>query len=1189
MNTHVFRTAGLLAVLALLSFYKFVYPGDAPQVAATAMAASPIRPADRGNHGIAVDYSTVPQSGWLKRLRVSAARRLENTDAALLVVPVQGDKNAFDPIERALITRLLNERIMQVAPESVPDTAAVLGYLGTNRPSFASTDIRSLATLVNAEHILVLHAEHDRKSTWQLRATLKTTDDHTKDKTKTWTKLTFGDASLPSENFLQIVDDVVAFATGKKSRPSLTRTSFTADEFDFPADIEDLTARSGASPLHAAAYLQLLAALHPRGDFNEFRNHLFERSLTELSKVSPDVAFHRYFKARAYAYLDRRPAAIALIGRPRNKQESALLAALNGNLTELTTHVAGNAPSAFHFLALKDLQKVESWAGVNEQVEFMDQYTEKYPAWGPFLFRSIADYEDWANYSAATTKFGLDELLPSSVIRVDDFIEKKAVIGDFPDEVDLTRLLWEHIEAIEEDLLKADLSESRDVLDLAKATAVANHIREIREDLEQRVIPSAALDEISDYETIYADHPAVTLLKARALKALYDESTGAEKNNLRVAADKAYAAGFAWTGSLTVDAVEVARGYARHSPQHNKRYPGRQSPFFSYSRRYFEWPRNSAWHRYFPAAEVNNGAIEECAEYTWTIFECLRWSIDRVAERSDSPDEVRTKLFKENEHRFVGLPRRDQYAVELARQSMDKDAEIRELETRIRQGSKDLGLYYSLGRIYKRRGEYQKAQEAWLSYPDFEANGGATTVSDARHADTSAAMLYWIGQYELAIPLLELAAGGSTGSASEMTSSARLALLNGDLETAAAWQANRVRRYDSKYGLRDFLQLMHILGNSELSWNTFDQFQSVDQNSQMWSGALVGHRIEKATTQEIVDWLKSSKSRREAESRNAANVHFNLASRYLLMAGTMDRVPGETFGKLVADVNPRPLPILRRPRGTSNFRSDFDQSGELRLRDGRQWIDQDAMIPVPNSVPPANRNDQVDHRYTMLAEAMSAFLRDDFAEAYSRFSETAHYYLLDEYLVYYAYSAAMIEQGNHLQAALEAREPRFAAQLRKEGFNVSNLGYRFDEDLAYAVLAAFSGDHQESLSRIRQALNNRPYLDDRSVYPMYQIVDLAERLHEQTGETGYKDLALDLARRHTVVLPMYSWAYFVVAKLSPSESERIEAAASGLHLDALSWRGSQLDDALLTKARTLLKTKGAPYLSSGGATKSGAT
>ena len=347
----------------------------------------------------------------------------------------------------------------------------------------------------------------------------------------------------------------------------------------------------------------------------------------------------------------------------------------------------------------------------------------------------------------------------------------------------------------------------------------------------------------------------------------------------------------------------------------------------------------------------------------------------------------------------------------------------------------------------------------------------------------------------------------------------------------------------------------------------------------MWSGALVGHRMASATTADIAEWIQSSDTRKAAVAKmEHSHQSVDLAPRYLLLAGTMDRVPGPQLVKTVSEAHTRARPTYlyrEDPRRTENgaviVLSSF-------VRADNEFYRHDDLVPSPRDQRHAESDQELENRFTMLADAMTAFLNEDLDQSFELFNETAYYYYLDEYLPYYAFSAAAIGRAQHIPAALSAREQKLKEIRQKEKFDSSERGYRFDEDLAYAVLAAFEDRHEAAIWYLKDALNNRPYIDDRAVYPMYQVVDLADRLYERTGEDAYREFALDLSRRHTVVLPMYSWAYFVVAKYSQSLVERINATASGLKLDPLSHRATQLPQDLIDEARNVLDTSGAPYL-----------
>ena len=413
-----------------------------------------------------------------------------------------------------------------------------------------------------------------------------------------------------------------------------------------------------------------------------------------------------------------------------------------------------------------------------------------------------------------------------------------------------------------------------------------------------------------------------------------------------------------------------------------------------------------------------------------------------------------------------------------------------------------------------------------------------------------------------------------------MQSGARMALIDGDLESALEWTAARVRRYGSKYAIRDLQQILHITGRSDFAWSVFDQGLSNSKryDSQLWSGALVGHRVASATTADLVKWIEASELRRKSFIRRGDSLaSIQLAQRYLLLSGITDRAPSTELSDAIEKFR------LDRP-ATYFFMQEPDPEQPppaLRwrgwvLEDGRTFSHDD-MIPTPAHGQKAKSRELIDSRYEMIADAMSAFLAGDHEKSFELFNETAYYYNLEEFLAYYAFSASAIGNADHLSAALAAREPAFQEIENNVELGSVELGYRFNEDLTYAVLESSKGRHEAALKYLKQALNNRPYIEDRAIYPYYQIADMADRMFENTGVREYREFSLDLARRHTVVLPMYSWAYFIVAKYSDTEVERIKATASGLALDPLSFRATKLPKELVEDAKAYRAKHGAPY------------
>ena len=1135
-------------------------------------------------------YWTAPKSNWRENERRIAGDVLRFGVSNILVTPVQAGENSFDPIERSLLTRLISDGVFNSTDTHVSNPTFVSQYLGRHRANFSVTELIDLGGVVRAENILILNANHNNNGSFEIGASLIRRSDGTELRAAVWSNLKYSDTNPPFVAINDILGDIVKFATAEEYRPAPDKNEFEPESFLFPASFDELVSISTRSSIQKVAYLQFIAALHPAGSFNEARNDLFERSLAELTRVSTDTNYYRYFKARALAYLDRRPAAVAALGPPSNTHERALLAALNGDLVALREEISGMGTTILDFMAQRDLLKVESDYRLQSESAALDQFLEESDYWAPFIYRALRDHEDWASYSAVTAKLGLEAIISSDKTAINDFMTAAQATGDQPSELDFVRLLWRHLDEIESGPLHTWGSDSSnnvvvshaDIYELAKSTIVANHWRAIEQDLSKRNLPERALQRVSEYESIFSDHPAITLQKARAQALAGRKLKGAENRSLNSKAVVESLNGFAWTGQLTADAVDVVRAYTIKLDTILEPRPSRTPEFtrqIARERRQNEWPKGAVWFRAITEAEAKSGALQQCVDYVWTSFACLKLLIELAEQAPNASDSIRKELLRKYAHRYVGSPQRSELEIDAAKISDDAGSEIRKLRRLIDSGAKDWSVFYALGRAHKRQNQYEAAQKVFLSYPGFGGSGSDTAVQISNYANDAGSMLYWVGQHELAIPLLNISASTRTGSSAEFSSGARVALIAGDLESAAEWSAARVRRYGSKYAIRDLQQLLHARGESKSAWSIFDQVQGKSADAQMWSGALVGHRIEGATSEDIASWLEASFTRHHANMRTSpSSPQIMLGGRYLLLSGIMDRTPGPELGAAISGYPVVQTTRLVRHRRPTPIRPGSTIMVNSYLRQGAHEIHHDDLVSAPPEDLSVKSGDAIDSRYELLAKAMSAFLNGDHQRAFEIFNQTAYYYMLDEYLSYYAFSAAMVGKSSHLPTALGAREPDLENIRLKESATLSELGYRYDEDLTYAVLASFGGRHDEALHYLKKALNNRPYLDERTVYPLYQVADLAERLYKHSGKEIYRDFAVNLARRHTVILPMYSWAYFFVAMYGDTEKERLTAAANGLHLDPLSHRGTLLPKKLLELAKLELEKSGPPYL-----------
>src|SRR6185295_18629439 len=141
-------------------------------------------------------------------------------------------------------------------------------------------------------------------------------------------------------------------------------------------------------------------------------------------------------------------------------------------------------------------------------------------------------------------------------------------------------------------------------------------------------------------------------------------------------------------------------------------------------------------------------------------------------------------------------------------------------------------------------------------------------------------------------------------------------------------------------------------------------------------------------------------------------------------------------------------------------------------------------------------------------------LRDkDFAGANRVFEEmTTHYTIENTYAgAYFARAAAKSGNGETLERYLD-------------GSLIQHPNMRFEVNLGKAFFAGARGEHAEALKHLKVVRNNRPHTESRPIFTEYQLAEACEWLFQDTGNTAYRDFALDWVRKYQRLAPMYSWA-----------------------------------------------------------------
>jgi tetratricopeptide (TPR) repeat protein len=194
-------------------------------------------------------------------------------------------------------------------------------------------------------------------------------------------------------------------------------------------------------------------------------------------------------------------------------------------------------------------------------------------------------------------------------------------------------------------------------------------------------------------------------------------------------------------------------------------------------------------------------------------------------------------------------------------------------------------------------------------------------------------------------------------------------------------------------------------------------------------------------------------------------------------------------------------------------------------------------------------------------------------------------------LVYFAKAYKELREGDYDQAEqlfndasrlYSLRGPTYGYMLPYMAFAASKSGNTqrtlaimnrvgapendFEYLLARAVMAALSGQTEQSVRLLRQARHHRPYTETRPIFTEYQYAEISEWLYVETGAIEYRAIALEWARLCQRNQPWHAWPYAMEAKLSDDSTARGKAIAMAHYLDPLSERLNTLPQSTIDSA-----------------------
>ncbi|MDR2506415.1 MAG: hypothetical protein LBD67_00230 [Candidatus Accumulibacter sp.] len=992
-----------------------------------------------------------PSTAWRKAEMNRYAALFEGAKIDLLLVPFQVQGFGIRSSHRSLMTALLASSL----PESVTVAHPYLlaKALGDNDRRIDREAVFRLASLTGAKRILWTWAGHKDGSALHLYFQFQERNaEGNFSETTDLPGIAITDIDFDNET-----PPVLAFRKNLKKIVETLGFRFNEAqplpaknlEAIIPADFSAMPEKQDAA--NAALRLQMLAYLLPWDAWRE-KECFFERSLLLAWRLPPKHPSTRQLLARAYAGLRMRPAALAVIDPSQNDAERALAAFLNGDLPGLRRHRLQIPASPQRLMAEIDVAAV-AYAYKEQPDKTTLAFAEKLPHPLKYFFEHrLADLDPIKlhRFSNARILQLLGDEFPAAGQTFKQAIRGKAAAGQdiLSEDIDLflSNYLSPQLALPEPSPHNTSMSWTHnrlDVFEFLTRSAVANMVYKAKRMAYSQAAYRSAIEYIKAIEPVFGSHPEI--LSAR----IYAEYHGPLQQ---------------LTGQAKTDFRE----------QHLKN---------RLIADYWDSMSASRFNSDRPSDETLANA-----QYATNVLKTYFYSIRDAAGKE--------KLLRETEGRFIGSSTRELLTADLRESEGKTEAAIAALQTTVLQKTTNSNVYYRLARLLFAEERYAEAAKAFLSYPVLAQT---PSVASDNEAFEMGSWFYWIGETELAKPFYKIAAVSNTGSSASMSSAGRLALLDEDYAGALRHFYRNVQRYSSSYRFRDYFALLHIAGESETAWDGFHAVALRSRKPHIWESALVGHRRQRASDRQIVDWLNGS-----ALNTPGSVYDESSKSRYLSMAGATDRIPGQ--------------PLI-------------DTARELGNKPGTPASD---LLPV-----------------SYWLEAYRALKRGEYQESYALFQQIDAGYLWNanrHTLPYYAIAAMKSGHVSEFDKELTSRYER-SMKVHSQNDEEGIKRIRFDYLLSKSVLAAMDSKPDEAEKLFLRAFHQITHTEYRHLSSKYQMTDIAHLLFELTGNRKFEEIALRIARCNQKTQPWEAWSQAFVAVYSTQKGERETALLRAVYLD----------------------------------------
>lgn len=1118
------------------------------------------------------------RSPWFESEKQLYKNLLKRQSFDVLVVPFQTQLDGVDPIGRSIMSYRLAIEIERQTGLSVAPLPLVHFALGSHARYYSDAEIFSLAKSLGVSYIIWGFAgtrEDDKGHIQHLDFTIcyqsgENFGSSSGSRGKHWRSIRLSPNQLPSILFENHLNEVMAFIN-LPNNTHITNTNIILGEQPpiperpgafFTAEINDAIAKS--------YYYQFMGMLTPT-DAEFHRQYMFIRSLVALTEINPDHPEYSILKARAYHHLKRRPAALQALNGNNSAEAKFLRGIINGNLPPLESTFKQLKSPMNKFLATMEY----SWL----MYRYTDKYPEKhiemllkrFPEWRYYFELIIKDLDSWDVPTNIALKQTMDAYFPVQGFTFKNIVQKADKQNSAID-VDLTInfSFQEHIKKYllmlkEQDFSFTHLSgpNTLDHLIMMEGIGLSNLLKRLRFLFYVQSLPEKAMSLCLEYLKKYQGHPYFTLMYANILESDISTRQGVEKKQVISEAVSNAILGLWWYGRqgwafyqansvLKSREIQDKKLLDQIMPHKNLLYCiASDYPFLPFCAR-------KGWMRPY----------EDLIDWSCCDVSDFKSIIKFSHIHPQMLDIVRNKV----KGRFLGHPGRHKIEIALTRTSDPKTPYLQMLN----QGTTNWTIYYELGEMYADDGEYKKAQEILMKYPGF-TESSMDRVELSNRAFYGGSILFRRGAYNESRPLFQYSADLRTGSSASLTSSARIALLDYDLKTAEDYMLRCAQRYDSPYAFRDFMSIAHMMGESEIAWKQFKKLLGRYSSPQIWTSAFIGHRINRTSLQELKSWIKTM------AELNQTSRQRSFSARFALMC-LIDRQPDMEMAELVNTFDDlKKYDFLNRhvfkgPDGEIIGPQIFGSLyyNDISLRDSitpegtkkskalfKRYYEED----IPR---------QPFSFYGSFALAYVKIKQKEYSDAYDILKRQSLLYsygfgLGKSVKPYLVWAAINSENQKEIKRFLNEHLSKVELIQKPKTHKKQDDNLKFDDELAIAAYACGIGENEFAVERLKKAFNKLPQTGKRTIFPMYQIVELCEWFYERSNDRSYIDLALKWSKDYQVIQPMFGWAFAFEAKYTDDDHDRKRALAYALYLDSESSRISHFSENEKNAARKWFK------------------